>query len=290
MSDSAMKSSPPPASRKRPSSPTVSAPIKLSFPPTRGFWEIPVLYEDEHVLALDKPPALATSPDRANPQLPALMPLLHGGIRDGKAWATDRQLTYLANAHRLEAGVSGVILLARSKAVLGALVDQFASEKPLKTCLVMCWGAPAGAELRLDGRLAPDPRVAGRFRVDPAHGKKAVTLVRLEEAFRECSLLRCRLLTDRPHQLRVHLQRQRLPVVGDALYRGRPLLLSELKPGYRLKPGATERPLLARMAIHLAQVRFVHPVTGVEVTVDSPTPHDFEVGLKYLRRFSARTW
>ena len=65
--------------------------IKLSSPATREFWEIPVLFEDEHLLALDKPAGLLTSPDRYDPQRPNLMKLLHAGIAAGKPWARERQ-------------------------------------------------------------------------------------------------------------------------------------------------------------------------------------------------------
>src|SRR5437879_9545770 len=78
----------------------VNARIKLSSPETREFWEIPVLWEDARLLALDKPGQLPTSTDRCDPQRPNLMKLLHRDITRGAAWARERQLTYLANAHR----------------------------------------------------------------------------------------------------------------------------------------------------------------------------------------------
>ncbi|MBI3875489.1 MAG: hypothetical protein HY300_05930, partial [Verrucomicrobia bacterium] len=80
-----------------------------------------------------------------------------------------------------------------------------------------------------------------------------------------------------------------LPVVGDALYNGRPLLLSMLKRGYRLKPGRTERPLLARVALHAEELTLQHPVTGGLVTIRAPWPKDFTVAVKYLRRYAALT-
>ena len=83
--------------------------IKLSSPATREFWEIPVLFEDEHLLALDKPAGLLTSPDRYDPQRPNLMKLLHAGIAAGKPWARERNLEYLSNAHRPDFETSGVI-------------------------------------------------------------------------------------------------------------------------------------------------------------------------------------
>src|SRR5882724_4883703 len=89
--------------------------IKLSSPATREFWEMPVLFEDEHLLALDKPAGLLTSPDRYDPARPNLMKLLHAGIERGAPWAKQRGLSYLMNAHRLDFETSGIILLAMSK-------------------------------------------------------------------------------------------------------------------------------------------------------------------------------
>lgn len=85
---------------------TVSC-IKLSSPTLRKFWEIPVLFEDEYLLALDKPGGLLTSPDRYDAQRPNLMKLLHAAIAGGKPWTRERGLNYLMNAHRLDCDTSG---------------------------------------------------------------------------------------------------------------------------------------------------------------------------------------
>jgi 23S rRNA-/tRNA-specific pseudouridylate synthase len=107
----------------------VNPAIKLSSPATREFWEIPVLFEDEHLFALDKPSGLLTAPDLANLDRPDLMKLLHGGIAEKKPWARERNLDYLNNAHSLDAGTSGVILLAKSKDVFITLANLFSSQK-----------------------------------------------------------------------------------------------------------------------------------------------------------------
>src|SRR6266496_3710440 len=104
--------------------------IKLSAPETREFWQIPVLWEDEVLLVLDKPSELPVSPDRDDPTRPNLMMLMHRDIARGAAWAHERHMTYLANAHRLDFQTSGATLLAKSKATLAALVNQFTTEKP----------------------------------------------------------------------------------------------------------------------------------------------------------------
>src|SRR3954470_23996300 len=103
----------------------MSAVIKLSSPATREFWEIPVLFEHEPLLAVDKPSGLLTSPDRYDPLRPNLMKLLHAGIADGKPWSKERGLAYLMNAHRLDFETSGILLLAKNKPVLVQLADLF---------------------------------------------------------------------------------------------------------------------------------------------------------------------
>jgi 23S rRNA pseudouridine955/2504/2580 synthase len=260
--------------------------IKLSAPETREFWQIPVLWEDEHLLALDKPSDLPVSPDRSDPLRPSLMMLLHRDIARGAVWARDRRIAYLANAHRLDPQTSGVTLLARSKPSLAALVNQFAAEKSNWTCVALIHGSPAGNAFAVEARLAPHPTQMGLMRVDAKEGKKAKTLFEVIERFSGYTLVKCQPVIARPHQIRAHLRHAGLPVVGDSLYGGRPLLLSKLKPVYRLKPQQEERPLIGRVALHAEGVNVVHPVTGAPLALAAPWPKDFTVGVKYLRRYA----
>ncbi len=264
----------------------MSAAIKLSSPATREFWEIPVLFEDEHLLALDKPAGLLTSPDRHDPQRPNLMKLLHAGIAAGKPWARERALTYLTNAHRLDFETSGVILLAKNKPALVALANLFSSEKPLKKYVALVRGTPAEDKFTVDAKLAPHPVKIGLICVDPRNGKKSKTEFEVLEKFSDWTLLRCQPFIERPHQIRVHLRHAGFPVVGDELYGGKPLWLSRLKQDYRLKPGREERPLLSRAALHAEELSLPHPVTGETVTITAPWPKDLKVAVKYLRQFS----
>jgi RluA family pseudouridine synthase len=264
----------------------MSATIKLSSPATREFWEISVLFEDEHLLALDKPAGLLASPDRLDPSRPSLMRLLHEAITAGKPWAASRGLTYLSNAHRLDADTSGVILLAKSKPVLVQLADLFGVEKPLRKFLALVAGTPPEDRFQVNAKLAPHPVLPGQMRVDPRGGKRAETRFTVLEKFARHTLLQCEPLTDRPHQIRVHLWNSGLRVVGDALYGGKPLWLSNLKRDYRLKPGREERPLLARVTLHAEQLSLPHPVTGSEVAITAPWPKDLRVAVKYLREFN----
>jgi RluA family pseudouridine synthase len=261
--------------------------IKLSSPATREFWEIPILYEDEHLLALDKPSDLLTSPDHRHPDRPSLTKLLRAGIERGAAWARESGRTYLVPAHRLDAEVSGVILLAKSKPVLIALLNLFGAEKPIRKFVALAQGAPLVEQFKVEAKLAPHPVRAGLMRVDTRCGKRSLTVFQVRERFSACTLLQCELFTDRPHQVRAHLSHLGQPAVGDQLYGGRPLLLSRLKRVYRLKPNQTERPLMARPAIHAEALSLPHPVTGNPLTITAPWPKDLTVAVKYLRRYAA---
>ena len=264
----------------------MSAAVKLSSPATREFWEIPVLFEDEHLLALDKPAGLLTSPDPLDPQRPNLMDLLHAAIAAGKPWVRERNLNFLGSAHRLDFDASGVILLAKNKPALVALADLCGSEKPLKKHVALVRGTPAEDKFEVNAKLAPHPAQPGLMCVDPTSGKKASTEFEALEKFSGWTLLRCLPLTDRAHQIRVHLRHADLPVVGDELYGGKPLWLSRLKRDYRLKPGHEERPLISRPALHAEELTLSHPLNGETFTITAPWPKDFKVAVKYLRQFA----
>ena len=264
----------------------MNPPIKLSSPETREFWEVSVLFEDAHLLALDKPAGLLASPDRLTPDRPSVMRLLHQAITHGKPWAVERGLTYLANAHRLDPETTGVFLLAKSKAVLIELANLFGSRKPRQQYLALVHGSPAEDQFQINSKLASQADAGGLVRVDPRNGKRSETRFTVLERFASQTLLRCELITDRPHQIRAHLLTAGLRIVGDALYGGKPLWLSRLKRDYRLKPGREERPLVSRTALHAEQLSLPHPVTAEPLTITSPEPKDLRVALKYLREYS----
>jgi len=266
----------------------VSDAVKLSSPATGEFWEIPVLFEDDHLLALNKPAQLLVSPDRADAGRPNLMQLLHRDIQRGAPWAKQRRLDYLMNAHRLDFGTSGVILLAKNKPALVALAAQFGAEQPCRVYAALVRGSAPAETFSTDAKLAPHPLQMGVIRVDSKEGKRSHTDFTVREQFnvRGCLLLECRPSPDRPHQIRVHLKHLRLPLVGDEVYGGNPLFLSTMKPGYRLKHNQEERPLIARPALHVEQININHPATGEKMTVQAPWAKDLMVSIKYLRRYA----
>jgi 23S rRNA-/tRNA-specific pseudouridylate synthase len=120
-------------------------------------------------------------------------------------------------------------------------------------------------------------------------GKPARTTLAVEQRFRGFTLLRCRPRTGRTHQLRVHLAAEGFPLVVDPIYgRRQKLLLSEIKSGYRPKPGRVERPLIDRLTLHAARISFPAPADeGRIVTVEAPLPEDFARTLKQLAKVRA---
>ena len=260
--------------------------LKLPSPATHEIWEVSVLYEDDHLLALDKPSGLLTSPDQFNPALPSLVGLLHQAIAAKKSWTVERGLDYVMNVHRLDAETSGVLLLARSKPVFTALADLFGNQQPVQRYLALVQGAPKEDRFVIEAKLAPDPVRTEVFRVDPREGKSARTRFEVAQRFAGWTWLRCEPVPGRPHQVRVHLCHAGLPLAGDQLYGGNPLRLSTLKRRYRLKPNRTERPLIGRAALHLEELKLRHPVSGAPLVIQAPCPKDLAVALKYLQRYA----
>lgn len=266
---------------------TASAlPIKLSVPETREFWEIPVVFEDEHLLAINKPARLLTSPDRYDPNRPNLMKLLHAGIAEGKPWAKTRELIYLANAHRLDFETTGVLLLAKNKPALTKLAEMFGTDKPEKIYIALVQGTPQADEFEVDAPIAPHPTSIGLMRIEPKRGKKSKTLFTVVTKFRGYTLLKCQPLTGRTHQIRVHLRHVHLSILGDSLYRGGKLFLSDIKRKYRAREDKEERPLISTVALHAEQLSLSHPITGEKITITAPWPKDLKVAVKYLKQFA----
>ena len=258
-------------------------PIKLSAGEGRGFWEVPVLAEYPHLLALDKPAGLLVSPDRYDRERPNLMRLLQDGIAAGKPWATGRGITYLANAHRLDFETSGVLLLAKDRPSLVRLAEMFGNATPSKTYIALVSGSPPPT-LEIDLKLRPDREDPSRMRW-AKDGKPALTRFVVLEDFGGMALVECRPETGRTHQIRVHLMAAGYPILGDPIYGGgRRLFLSQLKRDYRPKAGEEERPLTPRLALHAWKLRLPHPATGEPLAVEAPWPKDIEVALKHLRR------
>lgn len=275
----------------------------------------PILFEDDVLIAFDKPSGLLVAPDRWDKKRENLMGLVHAHPRFGHT---------VANVHRLDADTSGLLLCAKTKPALDFLTGQFQSKTVAKKYHAFVAVLPAGQEMKViapvrdangalpdnftvEVALGEDERQPGRMRVFKGRGGKVcvtefITLERFRGGVRAAprrdpagglglapsyAFVECHPLTGRTHQLRVHLAAAGAPILNDPFY-GVPditLRLSDLKRGY--KGRADEKPLVGRLALHASELTLKHPVTREPITLRAPLPHEFEVALKYLRKFAA---
>lgn len=255
----------------------------------------PVIFEDETLLAFDKPSGLLVAPDRWDKQRANLMTEVHARL--------GRQV---ANVHRLDADTSGLLICTKTKPALDFVSGQFQSKTVAKVYHAVVAVLPEERAMKVvapvraaegglpetfavDLALGQDERQPGRMRVFKGRGGKACrTEFRVVENFGRFAFVECRPLTGRTHQLRVHLAAIGAPILNDVFY-GDPtveLKLSGLKRGYKGRD--EEKPLLARLALHASELTLTHPVTREPLTLRSPLPHEFEIALKYLRKFPSR--
>ncbi len=235
-----------------------------------------VLFEDENLIAFDKPSGLLTAPDGWDQDRINLMTMIHKQISSA-----------IFNIHRLDRETSGVLLCSKDKKSLDNLSSQFQSRTVTKRYLAITQGTLPKDELTIHLPIAEDKYQLGKMRVSRSLGKPCETFIKGITRWRGYSLAEIFPKTGRTHQIRVHLASQGCPVLGDALYgSGQGLLLSVIKTGYKHKKDEPERPLLGRLALHAESIAFTHPTTRKLQTIRSPLPRDFEVAIKYLKRFA----
>ncbi len=224
---------------------------ELGVPAEPVLPEVDVLFDDERVAVVDKPAGVLSQP--AEHRAPGELAmderlLLQLASRSGRR-------PFLRLVHRLDRVTSGTLLFARSQAALAPLARAWREQRAVRVYLAVVEGRPARAVATISDRIERDPGHAWRFRTG-AGGRAAHTVVHLlAERPDGTSVVACRLLTGRTHQVRVHLAASGTPVVGDRLY-------GAVMPG-------SERPLL-----HAAVLRLPHPTTGETLEVAAPAPSD----------------
>jgi 23S rRNA pseudouridine1911/1915/1917 synthase len=251
---------------------TLPAPRKLELEAQ----DIPlkVLYEDRHLIVVDKPAGLVVHPGAGNYSGTLVNALLHhcpdlagvgGVLRPGIV-------------HRLDKDTSGVLVAAKDDLAHRFLAEQFKKHTAKRKYMGIVFG-----QLDEEGQVAASigrhPTHRKKMSARPRKGRDARTHWRVLERFRSFNLAEFRLETGRTHQIRVHLSSIGHPILGDPLYGGRSRLTS-------IEPPALRQALqgLRRQALHAACLGFVHPVTKEAMEFSSPLPPDLAEAVSLLRR------
>ena len=214
-----------------------------------------IAWEDGHLMVVDKPAGVVVHPARGHTAGTLAQALEARGAAGGPEGRR-------GIVHRLDRDTSGLLVVARSEAVLAALQAALKARAIEREYLALVEGRPSARTGTIEAPLGRDRRVRTRMSTDTAEGRPAVTHFATELALDDYTLLRVRLETGRTHQIRAHLKAIGHPVAGDPEY-GRAGALG-----------------LPRQFLHAERLAFDHPVTGERVDVRSPLPADLETALK----------
>lgn len=225
-----------------------------------------ILWEDSDYFVLNKPPFVSTLQDRADPiNLLAL----------AKQYSEDAQA-----CHRLDKDTSGAIAFAKNPEAYRHLSMQFEHREVSKIYHAVADGIQDFRDQLVDAPIAKmDDGIA---KISKRDGKPAQTYFTSLKSFRFHTLLECRPITGRMHQIRVHLAFLKSPITGDDQYGGKPFFLSAVKRGFNLKKQTEEKPIMNRMALHAYALTF-KPLAGEDkVTITAPYPKDMQALIRQL--------
>lgn len=233
-----------------------------------------IIFEDDDLIVIDKPPGLVVHPGAGNPRGTLVNALLdhrselcrlpRGGI-----------------VHRLDKDTSGLLVVAASLRAHSALVDQLQRKDVAREYYAIVRGSPSGGG-RINAPIGRHPKHRTRMAVVPSGGKEATTHFRINERLGAFTAVDVQLETGRTHQIRVHMAHRGYPLLGDPVYGGR----QQVPGGMRTAARDTLR-AFPRQALHAQRLTFMHPTRGENCDFESPVPPDLQQLLSVLRSESA---
>ncbi|HET6253212.1 MAG TPA: RluA family pseudouridine synthase [Puia sp.] len=232
------------------------------------------LFENNDFIALDKPAGVLSIPDREGKE-----PSLKHHLR--------QQYGNIFTVHRLDRETSGVIIFAKNEATHKYLSKIFEERNVIKIYQGVVQGVPPQQKGAIDLPIMEHPAKPGLMVVN-RRGKAALTDYEVLEAIGPYSFLQFQIHTGRTHQIRIHMQSVGHPIACDDLYGdGKPIFLSAIKRNYKLsKAEETERPILARLALHSHLLQFTD-AHGNTHRIEAPLPKDLRALLQQLRKWKS---
>ena len=230
--------------------------------------DLAILFEDPHLIVLDKPAGLVVHPAPGHADGTLVNAILAHAGEELSGIGGERRPGIV---HRLDKDTSGVMVVAKSATAHAALSTAFAERDLDRAYLALAWGVPSPAAGEVEAPVGRHPTDRKRMAVVARGGKHALTRYATERAWGTAvALLRCGLATGRTHQIRVHMAHLGHPLVGDPVYLRR-------TPAAAKGVGEAARDALLafpRQALHAATLGFRHPVTGEALSFSSPLPAD----------------
>lgn len=226
-----------------------------------------VLFEDDDFVLVNKPPFLSTLEDR-NEKINLL--------RLAKGYTSDAQV-----CHRLDKDTSGVLAIAKNPAAYRHLSMQFENRQVVKVYHALVDGIHQFDDVKVEQPILKQPD--GVAKISKREGRQALTYFSSIQFFQYHTLVACKPVTGRMHQIRLHISYLGAPITGDELYGGKPLYLSQLKRKFNLKKDTEEEPLIKRMALHASSLEFKNLAGSTQLIV-APYPKDMQVLVTQLQK------
>jgi 23S rRNA pseudouridine1911/1915/1917 synthase len=235
-----------------------------------------VVFEDDHMVVLNKPPGLVVHPAPGNYTGTLVNALLYhygslpsSGKGTSEGAGSERERAGIV--HRLDKDTSGVIVVARTEQALKALTAQFKNRVVQKKYIALVAGVIKKGSGTIDAAIGRHVKERKKISVHTASPREAVSLFKVKERFKKATLVEVEIKTGRTHQIRVHMAHLGYPVLGDRVYGGaRAAKLGSLS--------------IARQMLHAESLSLLHPVSGTPLTFIAPPPPDMVEAIDRLRR------
>ncbi|RQO74157.1 MULTISPECIES: RluA family pseudouridine synthase [unclassified Pedobacter] len=231
-----------------------------------------ILFENDDYIVVNKPPFVASLDERGGSGEVNI-------LRLAKQYSADAQV-----CHRLDKETSGAIIIAKTPEAYRSVAMQFEKRKVNKVYHAVVDGQFTFNELFIDLPILNDGNKS--VTIDRKEGKRAETIFNSIKNYRHYTLVECKPITGRMHQIRIHLATQRAAIAGDDMYRGKPVFLSSMKKGYRIAKDDEELPIMKRFALHARHLVF-KGLDGTDIVIEAPYPKDFATLIKLLDKFDA---